>query len=364
MEYTSGNEIADRLSAMNFSGNVIPPTWFKTVTKEKGKPYLLAIIILSEIVYWYRPIEIRDEETGEFVGYRTKFKKDLLQKSYQSLAEYYHVSKRQVTAAIVALEKIGVIKRVFREITKAGKVYNNVLFIQLYPDKLQELTYPQRVEPKNMKDVENAKIIDNTPLPQKNVTGCHQKMEEPPTKKCETNTENTKEITNNTLNPIFSVHEDNYKQCFLEQIGYDVIKADYKDDSAASAVLEQCVEIAVCVLNSKKRKILVNSQWQPIGIVQQKLLSLNLSHMRFVIAEFLKNKTEVKKIRSYLLTCMVNAVYGLEIKTANNRIANSKQKVKTNIFNSFPQREISKMQMDSLEKKLLCARSEYCEKSV
>lgn len=354
MEYISGNEIVDRLSTMNFSGNIISPNWFKTVLNDKGKPYLLAILILSEIVYWYRPVEVRDEETGEFIGYRTKFKNDLLQKSYQNLAEYYHVSKRQVTAAIVALEKIGVIKRVFREVRKDGKLYNNVLFIQLHPDKLQELTYPQRVEPKTNKDVENADVTSkgtkHTPLPQKNVTGCHKKMGEPPTKKCDTNTKNTKENTNYILNPLLSAYETDCRKCFLEQIGYDVIKADYKDDNAANAVLEECIEVAVDVLKSKKRKILVNSEWQSVAFVQQKLLSLNAKHMKFVVQQFLDAKTEVKKIRSYLLTCMVNAVYGLEIKDAKKCIT---KKTKNNAFINFPQRERNKEQMDSLEKQLL-----------
>ena len=43
-------------------------TWLKNILTEKGKPYLLAIMILADLVYWYRPSEIRDEGTGEVVG--------------------------------------------------------------------------------------------------------------------------------------------------------------------------------------------------------------------------------------------------------------------------------------------------------
>lgn len=65
---TSGNDIVDRVAEINISGNVTPAIWYKTITKENGKPYLLAIAILSDIVYWYRPSEVRDENTGQVKG--------------------------------------------------------------------------------------------------------------------------------------------------------------------------------------------------------------------------------------------------------------------------------------------------------
>lgn len=42
-------------------GNMTPQIWYKTITKKTGKPYLLAITLLSDIVYWYKPIVVRDE---------------------------------------------------------------------------------------------------------------------------------------------------------------------------------------------------------------------------------------------------------------------------------------------------------------
>ena len=49
---TSGNEIVDAMGSTNISGNIIPAIWYKTITKENGKPYPLAIVILTDIVYW------------------------------------------------------------------------------------------------------------------------------------------------------------------------------------------------------------------------------------------------------------------------------------------------------------------------
>lgn len=79
---TSGNEIVDAMGSTNISGNIIPAIWYKTITKENGKPYLLAIVILTDIVYWYRPSEVRDQGTGHILGmekeiFRGYFKTEL-----------------------------------------------------------------------------------------------------------------------------------------------------------------------------------------------------------------------------------------------------------------------------------------------
>ena len=64
----TGNASVDALAEMSISGNVTPVNWYKTILRENGKPYLLAICVLSEIVYWYRPVEVRDEHSGMTIG--------------------------------------------------------------------------------------------------------------------------------------------------------------------------------------------------------------------------------------------------------------------------------------------------------
>ena len=80
---TSGNVIVDAMGSINISGNIIPAIWYRTITKENGKPYLLAIVILADIVYWYRPSEVRDQGTGQILGWKKKFSEDILRQSYQ-----------------------------------------------------------------------------------------------------------------------------------------------------------------------------------------------------------------------------------------------------------------------------------------
>ena len=63
--HSTGSPIVDRMCRLQFTGNVIPAAWYRTIIRDNGKPNLTAIIILSDVVYWYRPVEIRDELTGQ-----------------------------------------------------------------------------------------------------------------------------------------------------------------------------------------------------------------------------------------------------------------------------------------------------------
>ena len=60
-DYSTGNRIVDEVGRINISGNIIPMVWFQAIRYPNGKPNVNAIIILADIVYWYRPTEIRDD---------------------------------------------------------------------------------------------------------------------------------------------------------------------------------------------------------------------------------------------------------------------------------------------------------------
>ena len=48
--YGSGHETVDRMANIAITGNVVPQTWYRTILRETGKPHLLAIMILSDLV--------------------------------------------------------------------------------------------------------------------------------------------------------------------------------------------------------------------------------------------------------------------------------------------------------------------------
>lgn len=138
----TGNPIVDEIATLNLSGNIIPESWYHTIVNDKGKVNCLAIHILADIVYWYRPTENRDETTFS-VSFSKKFHDaDYLQRSYDQLAEKFNISKKQARNAIVFLEGLGVIVRHFRTIQSVNGPLANVLFIELVPEVLKVLTYP------------------------------------------------------------------------------------------------------------------------------------------------------------------------------------------------------------------------------
>ncbi|MFH0728281.1 MAG: hypothetical protein V2B19_18325 [Pseudomonadota bacterium] len=76
------NPVCQNMVNLRLAGNVTPITWFKSILTNSGKPDIAAIMILSDIMYWYTPTITRDEITGEVVCLQQKFKADKLQKTY------------------------------------------------------------------------------------------------------------------------------------------------------------------------------------------------------------------------------------------------------------------------------------------
>jgi len=147
MEKQQTWEICEKIMKLGITGNIVPHNWFKTILMEtekgKSKPDLLAINILSDVVYWYRPTEIRDEKTGYIINYKAKFKADMLQKSYKDYADFYGLSKRQIKRAIDNLVLLGLIKREFRKITirNNNTILNNVMYICPVAETIENFTY-------------------------------------------------------------------------------------------------------------------------------------------------------------------------------------------------------------------------------
>lgn len=135
-------------------GNITPLTWFHHLTMDDGKPNLPAITVLADIVYWYRPQELRDEKTGNFIGWKSKFKGDMLQMGYEQFADRFGLTKRQVKDAVNFLIKEEVLRREFRTIqSAAGLLLGNVMFVEPIPEGIKRINQP----------LEKIPIIDKTP---------------------------------------------------------------------------------------------------------------------------------------------------------------------------------------------------------
>ena len=69
-----------------------------------------------------------------------------MRRSYQQLADQFGITKRDATNAVVELEKLGVVRRVFRTVEVKGQTVSNVLFLDLNVTVLEHLTYPKEAE--------------------------------------------------------------------------------------------------------------------------------------------------------------------------------------------------------------------------
>lgn len=335
--YSTGNAIVDENAKLNISGNIIPQAWYKTIIRDSGKPNLTAIVILADIVYWYKPTEVRDEVTGQVVEFKKKFKADLLQRSYQQISEQFGISKKEASSAIVFLEKLGVVKRVFRTINIEGLVINNVLYLELIVNRLRELTYPEDRKPDPGQETDQNGWVETdrecfkgaeagqalygagaVPFQRERVAPLGNR---PLDFGRETNTEITQKTTTKMIPEI---HNTEYKnpiqsyqsteQRFKERIEYDVIWIDRPSDRK---LLENIVSIAVDVLTSTAGTVRINREDKPVPVVQSIYGRLDKYSVEYVLDSIRNCGSRVTNIRAVIMTALYNATM-----TAASNVAN------------------------------------------
>ncbi len=307
LRYTTGNEIVDKMQKIVLTGNVVPLTWCETIRFPKNKrgvekPYISAILVLSDIVYWYRPAEVRDESSGEFVGYRKRFKGEYLQRSYRSLAKRLGISIGQAKDAVNHLVKLGVVVKHIQKIERVGDmVLSNVLYLELVPERLFELTYPaesrgwgvQAPYPSQFKHP--TLVLSNIP---------------PNIVEAPTYTENT---TKNNIGNNQSINHlqkedgiDSYVQIIKENISYDILvqNCSYGEEK----IIDELVKIMVDVVAIEREKIRIEKQEYPYALVKQQFLRLEYDHIRYVLSCMKNNHTKIKNIKSYLRTALYNSL--------------------------------------------------------
>lgn len=329
MAYLStGNDTVDFMNSIAIVGNVIPQIWYKTVTKseEDKRPYLLAISILADIVYWYRPTEVRDEYTGQIVGIKKKFKDDMLQRSYKSLCELYGENEKAVQRALLRLEKLGVIKRVFKTINTETTVLGNVMFLDLLPDGLIALTFPA---------VEDSLVVsqaeeESYPMdkyvhrggqicPEGMDTSVHRYGQICP----DITKNNTKNIITNIKSSLSEGQDDDL--IIKKQIGYDALIDTYPE---SKELVDEIVR-----LMGRLEKISDDSKMQINGIiflakeVKERLRKTTYMDIDEVMNYLVRCNKHINNKTNYLLTALFNAV------------GTNKKAAKRNSFNDFPQQE-------------------------
>lgn len=107
--YELKNPIVSSIGSLHFSGDTVPPEFFQEIKFESGKPDLLAVLILADVLYWYRPVKPRDERSGLPQRWRQKFAGNKLCRSYAALANKFGATDRMTRDACHRLEALGLL---------------------------------------------------------------------------------------------------------------------------------------------------------------------------------------------------------------------------------------------------------------
>lgn len=134
------NEVVNKIGEISINGNIIPDSWYIHLRNNKGKIQTNAAIILADILYWYSPVPVYDISTGKLKEYGKKFKDDLLQANYKYFFDKFGFSENQTRNALIFLEEKQIISREFRDIKIDKHILNNIMYIEIFPEKIQEIS--------------------------------------------------------------------------------------------------------------------------------------------------------------------------------------------------------------------------------
>ncbi|MDO4394148.1 MAG: DUF6017 domain-containing protein [Bacillota bacterium] len=250
----------------------MPTSWFSKIKLDSGRPNTVAIIVLSELLYWYRPTESKDEVTGQTI-WKKKFYADLLQKSIGDLADKFNFSYEQVKQALNRLQECGYIIKHKRHEVINGHKYGNHLYIELVPDRIKDLMYIESVKPVESPEPQDA---------------------EPPTK--------TKTTTKNKTIDYQSIVQE--RERLIDQIEFPILLQAYPTHTD---MLCEIVDTAVDALTSSRETMKLDGEERSVEHIKHRYKKLNFCHMQYVVNSLLSHEKGIKNIPAFIRTTLYNA---------------------------------------------------------
>ena len=341
-QMTSGNKAVDEMLEISFEGNITPQAWYRTILRDTGKPHLLAITILADIVYWYRPSIVRDEPTGQLIGIRKKFKSDALQKSYRAYSDLYGESKRSVKQAFDTLESIGVIRREFRDMRDESDnvLAVNIMYIHLNVDVLRTLTFPQDVysvsagqKDRDADEYEPLQeVVQNSggghtkicTTPHKKEQDIPQKSGGGSTESCSTllqnnvgcpaenegtNTEITAETSYKDHQSLDAVDDGTkeyraFENFVRENIQYESLISQYP---AEKGLIDEIFRTIVDIVAIPRKTVPVNQTDYPYNVVKSQFMKIDRFDVEYMLESLGNTTSKRMSERNYLITTIYNS---------------------------------------------------------
>ena len=138
------NPICRQISRLDFSGNLVPLSWHQHIHTTHGRVDLGAISILSEIVFWYRWRQIRDEKTGRVTEVQQRFAGARFQRSLRHWSEFTGLTVKQVRRSLATLSRLGLVRMSYTR----GRTRDRIacMAFEPVPTRLERITYPFSLE--------------------------------------------------------------------------------------------------------------------------------------------------------------------------------------------------------------------------
>ena len=95
-----------------------------------------------------------------------------------------------------------------------------------------------------------------------------------------------------------------YREVISENIGYEVLREEYRYDQDT---LDEILELMVDVVCTTKDTVRISGDDKPAEVVKGRLLKLDSVHIRFVLDSLRENTTKIRNIKQYLLATLYNA---------------------------------------------------------
>lgn len=102
-----------------------------------------------------------------------------------------------------------------------------------------------------------------------------------------------------------------YTELVKQNISYDILRHDCK--KGEEQLLDEIVAIVAEFLSMPRETVLIGGVKYPYQYVRSRFLLLDDAHIRYVLECFQKNTTEVRNIKAYLLSSMLNATNTIDL---------------------------------------------------
>ncbi len=103
---------------------------------------------------------------------------------------------------------------------------------------------------------------------------------------------------------------DNYRSLIHDNISYDILKEQYSKSEID--LIDEMVEIMLESICTRKKAVRIAGEEKPREIVKSRFLKINSEHIEYILTSLRNNSTDIKNIKSYLLTTIYNAPSTIE----------------------------------------------------